>query len=210
VVSALAFGLRIAPGMNPLQTTTSTFASTPPDASLLDLSEAPVRSQLARLRPELFARALRLTRSRSRADDLVQDTMLRALRFEHQFQGGSNLRAWVGRVLTSVFLSGYRSERRARRAFERLAVDPCAWTEPVAAPSPRSLSSSIERALAALPQSYREAVVMVDLEEQSYRDAAAQAGVPVGTIMSRLHRARKELARRLDEEAPREVAPRAA
>jgi RNA polymerase sigma-70 factor (ECF subfamily) len=203
--------------MNPAHDSSASFDSSLVSSSTVgpdavaprDLGGMAVRRDLAALRPELFARALRLTRSRSRADDLVQDTMVRALRFEHQFKGGTNLRAWVGQVLTSVFLSGYRSDRRARRAMGRLAVDPCAWTEPVAAPSPRALSPSVERALAALPQSYRDAVLMVDLEEQSYRDAAARAGVPFGTIMSRLHRARKELARRLDEDAPREVSPRA-
>lgn len=162
-----------------------------------------VRDDLAALRPDLFARALRLTRSRSRADDLVQDTMLRALRFEHQFKGGTNLRAWVGQVLTSVFLTGYRSDKRARRAAERLAADPCVQPSVVPAPALRTLSSSALRSLAELSPPYREAVVLVDLEDQSYQEAAESAGVPVGTIMSRLHRGRKELARRLSQDAPR-------
>lgn len=153
-----------------------------------------VRSGLAPLRRELFARALRLSHSRSRADDLVQETMLRALRFEHQFQGGTNLRAWLWQVLMRVFLTQCRSQQRERRAFERLACDPCAWSQRDDAPMVCELPAKTAAALANLPANYREAVTLVDLDQRTYRDAAECAGVPVGTIMSRVHRARKRLA----------------
>ncbi len=153
-----------------------------------------VRAGLAALRPELFSRALRLARSRAHAEDIVQDTMLRALRFEDQFKSGTNLRAWVGQVLLSVFLTECRRSKRERRALDKLASDPCAWTKPDAPAAMRRLSTTPAHALAALPENYRTAVELVDLQDLSYRDAADRLGVPVGTIMSRLHRGRKLLA----------------
>ena len=158
-----------------------------------------VRAGLAALRSELFARALRLSRSRAAADDLVQETMLRALRFEGQFHGGTNLRAWVCQVLVSVFLTKCRSQKRERRALERLALEPCGRSALEQGPMLRGLTPKAAAALASLAPRYREAVTLVDLEQCSYRDAAARIGVPVGTIMSRLHRARKQLAANLVE-----------
>ena len=169
------------------------------DARRLASCTSEVRGGLASLRSELFARALRLSRSRAAADDLVQETMLRALRFEGQFHGGTNLRAWVGQVLVSVFLTKCRSQKRERRALERLALDPCAWVPVDDRPMLQTLTPKAAAALASLAPRYREAVTLVDLEQCSYRDAAARIGVPVGTIMSRLHRARKQLAANLVE-----------
>ncbi len=157
-------------------------------------SKSDVRRGLEALRPELFARALRLSRSRAQAEDIVQDTMLRALRFEDQFMSGTNLRAWVGQVLMSVFLTECRRQKRERRALDTLTRDPCAWTQADAPVAMRALSATPTQALAALPESYRAAVQLVDLQDLSYREAADRLGVPVGTIMSRLHRGRKLLA----------------
>jgi RNA polymerase sigma-70 factor (ECF subfamily) len=168
-----------------------------------------VRAGIESLRPELFARALRLSRSRARAEDIVQDTMLRALRFEDQFKSGTNLRAWVCQVLMSVFLTECRKSKRERRALDNLTRDPCAWTQSDAPVAMRALSASPTQALAALPESYRRAVELVDLQDLSYREAADRLGVPVGTIMSRLHRGRKLLANALapaTELAPAEPA----
>jgi RNA polymerase sigma-70 factor (ECF subfamily) len=153
-----------------------------------------VREGLAALRPELFARALRLSRSPAQADDIVQDTMVRALRFEEQYRNGTNLRAWVGQVLMSVFLTQCRQRKRESRALDHLLTDPCAWTRPEPAPEMRSLSHVSSAALRALPASYRAAIELVDLDGLSYRDAASRLAVPVGTIMSRLHRGRRLLA----------------
>jgi RNA polymerase sigma-70 factor (ECF subfamily) len=167
------------------------------DPSLCPPSE--VRAGLAVLRPELFARAVRLARSRAVADDLVQETMLRALRFERQFHGGTNLRAWVGQVLVSVFLTTCRRAKRERRALERLSFEPSALAPLDRRPMLGTLTPKAASALASLAPSYREAVTLVDLEQLSYRDAAVRAGVPIGTVMSRLHRARKQLAALLAE-----------
>ena len=156
---------------------------------------------LTELVPALRARAMRLCADRFAAEDLVQDTLERALRFRHQYENGTSVRAWAFQILYSVFISRWRRRRRERNAVMRLSSDPCAWTLPcaVSAPDagPGALARATRRKLDALPAGYRAVVVMVDLEERSYRDAARELGVPVGTVMSRLHRARKLLAEQM-------------
>ncbi|MEM9691294.1 MAG: sigma-70 family RNA polymerase sigma factor [Myxococcota bacterium] len=158
-----------------------------------------VRRGLAELRPQLYARALRLTRSPAAADDVVQETMVRALRFENQYRTGTNLRAWLSQVLMSVFLTNCRRGKRERRALDNLTHDPCAWLKGDAAPAMGSLSRKPREALDSLPDNYRQAIELVDLGDLSYREAAERLAVPVGTVMSRLHRGRKLLASRLTE-----------
>jgi RNA polymerase sigma-70 factor (ECF subfamily) len=163
-----------------------------------------LRTGLVELVPELRVRALRLCGDRALADDVVQDALERALRFEAQYERGTNLRAWLFRILFSVFVTRWRRRRRERRALENLAVDPCAWTTPSGFAAPDTgegaLSASTRRKLDALPEGFRAAVVMVDLEQRSYREAARALGIPVGTVMSRLHRARKVLAALIESE----------
>jgi RNA polymerase sigma-70 factor (ECF subfamily) len=153
---------------------------------------------LVALVPELRARAIRLCGDPATADDVLQDAIERALRFRHQYQTGTNLRAWAYQILFTVFVTSWRRRRRDRKALESLASDPCAWTVPSGFAPPdageRALTPSTRRKLESLPQGFREAVVLVDLEQRSYRDAARELGVPVGTVMSRLHRGRKLLA----------------
>jgi RNA polymerase sigma-70 factor (ECF subfamily) len=163
-----------------------------------------VRYALSALVPELRARAMRLTGDRATAEDVTQDCIERALRFSDQYERGTNLRAWAFQILFSVFITRWRRQRRERTALEHLASDPCAWTVPDAFLAPDAgsgaMSESTRRKLAALPEGFRAVVVMVDLEERSYRDAARELGVPVGTVMSRLHRARKLLAEQMKDE----------
>ena len=168
-------------------------------------SATEVRRDIGTLWPEMYARALRLSRSPSQADDIVQETMLRALRFEDQYRAGTNLRAWVGQVLVSVFLTQCRRAKRERRALDNLTRDPCAWPKQDAPSVMRNLSARPAKALASLPESYRSAVQLVDVHSLSYREAADRLGVPVGTIMSRLHRGRKLLAAELAEVTPPET-----
>ena len=149
---------------------------------------------LTALTPEIFGRALRMSRSQQTAEDLVQDTVERAIRFEAQYQPGTNLRAWVYQILFSVFVTRCRRGRRERSALDVLSADPCAWTMPEARAEMVELSPPVARALEALPKGFRDAVVLVDIEELSYKDAARRLGVPVGTVMSRLHRGRRALA----------------
>ncbi len=163
-----------------------------------------VRAGLVQLLPELRARALRLCRESAAADDAVQDAFERALRFADQYEQGTNLRAWALQILFSVFVTRWRRSRRERTALEGLSVDPCAWTAPAGFASPDAgegaLTRATRRKLQTLPDGFREAVVMVDLQELSYREAARQLGVPVGTVMSRLHRGRKLLAAQMASE----------
>ena len=172
--------------------------------------ETEVRAQLALCFPELYRRALRLGRSEDLAKDLVQDTVERALRFEGQYEPGSNLKAWLQRILLSVFVTRCRRARRERRAIERLTHDPCAWTSPEQPSAMQALSSPVPRAVARLPVHFREALELVDMAELSYRDAAAIIGVPLGTVMSRLHRGRRLLAAALREPHDRPELPEAA
>jgi len=159
---------------------------------------------LVALMPELRSRAMRLCGEASAADDVVQDTIERALRFSDQYQRGTNLRAWAFQILFSVFVTRWRRRRRDRNAVENLAADPCAWTRPAGFAAPDagwgSLTAATRRKLDALPDGFRAVIVMVDLQERSYREAARELGVPVGTVMSRLHRGRKLLAAQLEAE----------
>lgn len=153
-------------------------------------------SEIAHYLPELRRRALRLTRSDALADDLVQDTVERALVFSGSFESGTNLRGWLHQVLFSVFVTGYRKRTRERRALAKLAVDPVAWLPArEAAPDQLPTLTAPSRArLDAVPQVYRSVVELVDLDEKSYREAAEALELPLGTVMSRLHRGRKLLA----------------
>lgn len=161
-------------------------------------------ADVAALLPELRIRALRLTRNDTLADDVVQDTVERALKFQDHYQHGTNLRAWLSQVLFSVFITRCRRSTRERKALERISSDPDGWTQPVALPSPEtslSLTKRTEATLAKVPESFRSVMVLVDLEDRSYRDAAVTLGVPLGTVMSRLHRGRKMLAEMMPSEA---------
>jgi RNA polymerase sigma-70 factor (ECF subfamily) len=160
-----------------------------------------LRARLPSFFPELHARALRLARNDAVALDLIQDTYERALRFEYQYVPNSNLRAWLQTILLSVFVTRCRRARREQRALQSLATDPCAWTTPDTRPAMQTLSASATKALAALPAGFREVVELVDVRDMSYRDAAEVIGVPLGTVMSRLHRGRRLLAEALRDPA---------
>jgi len=152
----------------------------------------------------LYNTALRMTRNAQDAEDLVQETFLRAYRSYHQFSPGTNLKAWLFRILKNAFINEYRKKRAApveedfagiEESFEsRLDRD-----RVVSIPNPeeeaiaRSLDEGVQRALAALPPDYRMAIVLADLEGFSYKEIAEILEVPIGTVMSRLYRGRKQL-----------------
>jgi RNA polymerase sigma-70 factor (ECF subfamily) len=184
-----------------------------PKKTLAPETTEDLRKGLIKLAPELFGRALRMARSPQVAEDLVQDTVERAIRFEDHYQPGTNLRAWVYQILFSVFVTRCRKSRRERNAMTVLSTDPCAWTMPDAAAAMYELSPPVARALESLPKGFRDVVVLVDIEEMAYKDAAARLGVPVGTVMSRLHRGRRLLAdavRGTDAARGQDVLPQAA
>ena len=153
-----------------------------------------VESALSTYLPELRRRACALVRDPSRADDLVQDTVERALRFKHTFREGGHLRAWLMRIMHNVFISQRRRTLTERRVLEGAGLDPNGWaTLPPALLAP-GLSPKVSRALSQMPEHLRAVVELVDLQDHSYKDAAQVTSVPVGTIMSRLHRGRARLA----------------
>jgi RNA polymerase sigma-70 factor, ECF subfamily len=154
-----------------------------------------VRLRLAELLPQLRPRALKLCRDRDLADDLLQETALRALAFEDSYQRDTNLKAWLHQVLFSVFVTRCRRRRRNSRFLLEHAADPNLWCSISEPNRPNEgLSPPVERAIQALPRQFGQVVVLVDLQDMSYGEAAAQLGVPIGTVMSRLHRGRRLLA----------------
>lgn len=154
--------------------------------------------------PELRGRALRLCRDETMAEDLTQEAIERALVFASSYERGTNLRAWAHRILFSVFVTRYRRARRERNALRALASDPCAWTVPERFAPPDAaapLLPSTRGTLEGLPDAFRAVVTLIDLDDLTYREAAAELGLPMGTVMSRLHRARRLLASQLSASA---------
>ncbi len=156
--------------------------------------------------------AARLTKSRAEAEDLVQDTFVKAIRARHQFEAGTNLRAWLLRILTNTFINRYRRGGLERSVLEGPDADPLShgWVssttlEAMRDPESQALRPVLEReikaALDELPEDFRLAVVLSDVEELSYKEIADVMGCPIGTVMSRLHRGRRLLKARLYEHA---------
>jgi RNA polymerase sigma-70 factor, ECF subfamily len=149
--------------------------------------------------PGLRRRALRWCRDAALADDLVQETLLRACRHTGQFENQAHAQAWLYTVLHNLFISRGRREQSARRALGTLGASHAEGVFGWAAPPVGFLLPSLERALASLPEPFASTLRLVDLEDHSYAEAAAQLGVPVGTVMSRLFRGRRRLAQALLE-----------
>lgn len=151
--------------------------------------------------PALHKTALRLAREPQMAADLVQDTCLRAYRAFDQFTPGTNCRAWLFSILYSVFNTGYRKAQREASGMQMAALEARyeSWlggSDPApAAPAPDAAADSmdprVERALDELPDMFRSAVLLVDVAELSYEEAATVMNCAVGTVRSRLFRARK-------------------
>ena len=153
----------------------------------------------------LFRSALRLTQNRAEAEDVVQDTWLRAFRSFHRFDPGTNCRAWLFTILRNAFLT------RRRRASHDVVADATTSEEtwervtdadaPIRHPEDALLRSvvhgDVDRALKELPLAHREVVILADLEGLSYREIAQVVECPIGTVMSRLSRGRAQLRQRL-------------
>lgn len=159
---------------------------------------APTAVELARVIPLLRSRARHFCRDEQESEDLVQETLLRALEVDRGFGSSNHLRAWLLIVLRNLFVSARRHEVVGRRVLAQLAGGPGlarATCPHVDAPF---LTPSIERALAGLPRSFAAVIRLVDLQDHAYEDAARALGIPVGTVMSRLFRGRRKLAALLD------------
>jgi RNA polymerase sigma-70 factor, ECF subfamily len=160
----------------------------------------------------MFNVACRLTRNPTVAEDLVQDAMVKAMRARDQFQAGTNLKAWLLRIVTTTFLNQFKRGGLERDVLEGPDADPLAdgWMSATTMRAMRDaeslalqplLRAELQGALDALPDEFRLAVMLSDVEEMSYKEIADIMGCPIGTVMSRLHRGRKMLKESLLEHA---------
>jgi len=159
----------------------------------------------------LYAAALRLAKNPRDAEDLVQDAVLRAYRFFDKFERGTNIKAWLYKILTNTFINRYRRVTKERNIVEderdsvqdrlvsRDAADQA--ENPERAYFDRLLSDDVLRAIDAVPVDFRIAVILADLQDFSYKEIADILEVPVGTVMSRLFRGRRLLQKQLAEYA---------
>jgi len=162
---------------------------------------------------QLYPAAVRLTRNSWDAEDLLQETFAKAYAAFHQFRPGTNLRAWLHRILSNTFINGYRKKRR--EPVQDLGFDfsedwqmgndpltPLARSAEAEALE-RMADSDILQALRELPEDFRVAIYLADVEGYPYREIANMMDTPIGTVMSRLHRGRAKLRERLADHAPR-------
>ncbi|MDI1482257.1 sigma-70 family RNA polymerase sigma factor [Polyangium sp. y55x31] len=160
----------------------------------------------------LYAVSCRMTRSTTEAEDLVQDTVVKAMRARDQFEPGTNLKAWLLRILTNTFINRYRRGGLERDILEGPDVESLTdgWIgattmrgmrDPETAALAPLVEAEVQRALDDLPPEFRVAVVLSDIEELSYKEIAEAMGTPIGTVMSRLHRGRKLLQKTLRDHA---------
>jgi len=152
----------------------------------------------------LYGAALRMTRDVTLAEDLVQETLLRAYRFWHRFQQGTNIKAWLLRIQTNIFINKYRKHQNEKKVFDTRQVDDLLPRYAVAEqtylpPETRDeflkhiVGDEVLLALDQLPFEFRMTILLADMHDLSYKEIADVLDCPVGTVMSRLHRARKLL-----------------
>ena len=169
----------------------------------------PFESEALSFLDALYRTALRMTRSEAEAEDLVQETYIRAFRFRQQFTPGTNLKAWLFRILTNTFINQYRRKAARPETTELDDVEESilyrhmrdvspgsASPDPEAELIDSTLSSEVKDALEALPEKFRT-TLLLDVEGFSYKEIAEMLDIPIGTVMSRLHRGRKFLQKRL-------------
>jgi RNA polymerase sigma-70 factor (ECF subfamily) len=173
-------------------------------------SRAPLEQEAIAQIDALYRTALRMTRSSSDAEDLVQETYLRAFRSLHQFTEGTNLRAWLFRIMTNTYINDYRKRQRRPTStslddiedfylYDHL-VDSVVQPQsdnPEAEVLERLTTANITDAIDELPEEFRQVVTLADVEGFSYREIADILQIPVGTVMSRLFRARRRLRKML-------------
>ena len=173
------------------------------------MSSDPFETEALSFLDALYRTALRMTRSEADAEDLVQETYIRAFRFREQFTPGTNLKAWLFRILTNTFINTYRRRQTQPEFTELEGVDEFSLYKRMSdlktssgAGNPETefldglVDSEVKDALGELPEKFRQ-VVLLDVEGFSYKEIAEMLDIPIGTVMSRLHRGRKFLQKRL-------------
>ena len=168
-------------------------------------------SEVASWRGQLYPAALRMTRNPADAEDLLQETMTRAYTGLRNFTPGTNVRAWLYRILTNTFINSCRKRGREpaqtlRAEFEQLLDSRDGVAQPARSAEAEALDkvadSEVMQALMELPEGFRAAIYLADVEGYPYRDVAEMLEIPIGTVMSRLHRGRSKLRKRLAAYAP--------
>jgi RNA polymerase sigma-70 factor (ECF subfamily) len=176
--------------------------------------QATFADQAMQYAPQLFSAALRMTRNRADAEDLLQETYLKGFRSFHTFTDGTNLRAWLFRILTNTYINRYRAKQRRPDEtdledvedlylYRRLSTldDPSRGLSAEDSLMEMLADDEVKAALEGLPDNFRLPILLADVEGFSYKEIAEMLDIPIGTVMSRLHRGRKSMQKTLYEYA---------
>lgn len=168
--------------------------------------QAEFAEQAMQYAPQLYSGALRMTRNRADAEDLVQEAYLKGFRSFHTFKEGTNLRAWLFRILTNTYINSYRAKQRRPTEsdlgeiedlylYKRLSTleDPSVGRSAEDALMEALADDEVKTALEELPENFRLPIILADVEGFAYKEIAEMLDIPIGTVMSRLHRGRKAM-----------------
>ena len=171
-------------------------------------------SEAMQYAPQLYSGALRMTRNQADAEDLVQETYLRGYRSFHTYQQGTNLRAWLFRIMTNAYINMYRAKQRRPQETDLAEIEDLYLYKRLGSMEAAAASISAEdefldlftddevkQALEDLPENFRLPVLLADVEGFAYKEIAEMLDIPIGTVMSRLHRGRKAMHKALYEYA---------